>query len=74
MEKLTANHRTLLRDGFQYGSYIFALFAIGWLLVILYLNRYPSLLAMAFLSFTFGLGVNGTSKRKVAVERRITKT
>lgn len=55
MEKLTANHRTLLRDGFQYGSYIFALFAIGWLLVILYLNRYPSLLAMAFLSFTFGL-------------------
>ncbi|MGX6402521.1 HoxN/HupN/NixA family nickel/cobalt transporter [Lactiplantibacillus plantarum] len=38
-----------------YGGYVFGMLVIGWGLVFLYMNRYPSLLAMAFLSFTFGL-------------------
>uniref|UniRef100_UPI00403F73F1 HoxN/HupN/NixA family nickel/cobalt transporter n=1 Tax=Lentilactobacillus hilgardii TaxID=1588 RepID=UPI00403F73F1 len=55
VEKVPTQQYSVIRDGIKYGSYIFLLFATGWLLVILYLGKYPSLLAMAFLSFTFGL-------------------
>ena len=48
-------HYPLKPDLFKFGSYVLFLFVVGWGLVFAYLNRYPSLLAMAFLSFTFGL-------------------
>ncbi len=49
------HHYALQPDIFKFGSYIIILLIIGWTLVLSYLTRYPSLLAMAFLSFTFGL-------------------
>ncbi|GAX07567.1 nickel transporter NixA [Secundilactobacillus silagincola] len=48
-------HYPLKPDLLKFGSYVIFLFVIGWGLVFVYLSRYPSLLAMAFLSFTFGL-------------------
>lgn len=42
-------------DILKYGLYILTLFMIGWSLVFTNLKAYPTLLGMAFLSFTFGL-------------------
>lgn len=55
MEVNLRHHYPLRPDVLKFGTYILILFVIGWTLVLSYLNRYPSLLAMAFLSFTFGL-------------------
>ncbi|MGL0747822.1 HoxN/HupN/NixA family nickel/cobalt transporter [Secundilactobacillus paracollinoides] len=49
------NHYPLKPDLIKFGGYVLFLFVVGWGLVFTYLDRYPSLLAMAFLSFTFGL-------------------
>ncbi len=48
-------HYPLKPDVIKFGGYVLFLFVVGWGLVFTYLNRYPSLLAMAFISFTFGL-------------------
>lgn len=48
-------HYALKPDVIKFGGYVLFLFVVGWGLVFTYLNRYPSLLAMAFISFTFGL-------------------
>lgn len=58
MEKATIQTKRfpLIPDLIKYyGIYVLGMLVIGWGLVFLYMNRYPSLLAMAFLSFTFGL-------------------
>lgn len=48
-------HYALKPDIAKFGGYVLAIFVVGWVLVFSYLNRYPALLGMAFLSFTFGL-------------------
>ncbi len=42
-------------DALKYATVILFLFCCGWGLVFLFFSKYPALLAMAFLSFTFGL-------------------
>ncbi|KRL62420.1 transporter, Ni2+-Co2+ transporter family protein [Lentilactobacillus diolivorans DSM 14421] len=55
LEANLQHHYALRPDILKFGTYILVLFIAGWALVLSYLTRYPSLLAMAFLSFTFGL-------------------
>ncbi|AEV95648.1 HoxN/HupN/NixA family nickel/cobalt transporter [Pediococcus claussenii] len=48
-------HYPLAPDIGKFGGYVLLLFVVGWGLVFTYLNHYPALLGMAFLSFAFGL-------------------